>query len=130
MKHDSSPAVEIKLSAKEYRELGFKYLDEDDYFRTNEYFEKAIENDSLDTEKKIIISRLKTIAVEWISKGDDHIKKGNLSYANRYWSDADLILVLAYDYDYPNQHDIGKLIYQTRVKLGDMVGADLYKEYK
>lgn len=122
--------IVTKKTAKDYRLMGIAAFDKEDYFYVREYCEKAIKLDSTDTEKNIIVEHFFKIGKNWLKSANEYEKEGKIPYARKYRFDADLALVLAFDFDYPNRTDIGKVIYNNRIILGDKVGANLYEKYK
>ena len=115
--------------AKEFRIKGFEAFDNEKYYKVREYCKKAIELDSTNTEKTIIVKHFFEIAKNRFKKAEKLEKEGEIYNAIQNRWDADLPLIFAFDFDYPNRKDIAKAIYDNRLILGDKVGADLYKKH-
>ncbi|MEL1241800.1 hypothetical protein [Flavobacterium flavipallidum] len=121
--------IENKRTAIDYRNLAFEAFDKGDMFNIRKHCRKAIELDPTNTEKDIISEHFFRIAKNWLQTADDYEKKGNLAIARSYRSDAHLPLTIALDFGNKNLNEIGKVIYNNLMKLGDKVGANLYQKY-
>lgn len=122
--------IENKKTAIDFRNMAFEAFDKGDMFFIRKYCRKAIELDSTNKEKDIISEHFFRIAKDWLESADNFEKKGKISIAKKYRSDAHLPLIFALEFGSKNQDDIGKVIYNNLIVLGDEVGANLYKQYK